>query len=46
MGRAAWWATVHGVTKGQTELSDELLTLSALHFGLCSSLLMKLAVSI
>ena len=46
MDRAAWWATVHRVTKNQTELSDESLTLSVLHFGLCNSLLMKLAVSI
>ena len=22
MGRGAWWATVHGVTKGQTQLSN------------------------
>ena len=22
MGRGAWWATVHGVAKGQTRLSD------------------------
>ena len=22
MDREAWWATVHGVTKGQTQLSD------------------------
>ena len=22
MGRGAWWATVHGVTKSQTRLSD------------------------
>ena len=22
MGRGAWWATVHGVTKSQTQLSD------------------------
>ena len=22
MGRRAWWATVHGVTKSQTQLSD------------------------
>ena len=23
MGRGAWWATVHGVTKSQTQLKDE-----------------------
>ena len=22
MGRGVWWATVHGVTKSQTQLSD------------------------
>ena len=30
MDRGAWWATVHGVTKGRTRLSDFHLTL---HFG-------------
>ena len=24
MDRGAWWATVHGVAKSQTQLSDEL----------------------
>ena len=23
MDRGAWWATVHGVTKSQTQLSDQ-----------------------
>ena len=26
MGRGAWWATVHGVTKSQTQLSDSHFT--------------------
>ena len=26
MDRGAWWATVHGVTKGQTRLSDFIFT--------------------
>ena len=26
MGRGAWWAAVHGVTKSQTRLSDFTLT--------------------
>ena len=28
MGRGAWWATVHGVAKSQTQLSDFTFTLS------------------
>ena len=28
MDRGAWWATVHGVTKSQTRLSDFTLTLT------------------
>ena len=24
MDRGAWWATVHGVTKSQTQLSDQV----------------------
>ena len=32
MDRGAWWATVHGVTKSRTQLSDFI----SLHFTLCS----------
>ena len=28
MGRGAWWATVHGVTRSQTQLSDYQFSLS------------------
>ena len=28
MDRGAWWATVHGVTKSQTRLSDEADTMN------------------
>ena len=27
MGRGAWWATVHGVSKSQTQLSDFTFTI-------------------
>ena len=26
MGRGAWWATVHGVTKSRTRLSNQITT--------------------
>ena len=32
MDRGAWWATVHGVAKSQTQLSDFTLFLSFLWF--------------
>ena len=32
--RGAWWATVHGVAKGQTRLSDFTFTLSYSYFSL------------
>ena len=35
MDRAAWWATVHGVTKSQTRLSDLLLTSLYLQSSYC-----------
>ena len=31
MGRGAWWAAVHGVTKSQTQLSDFSLTFYFMH---------------
>ena len=35
MGGGAWWATVHGVTKSQTQLST--FTFSMLESGMCES---------
>ena len=37
MDRGAWWATVHGVAKGQTRLSDRVNTHSYLKVGLKAS---------
>ena len=31
MDRGAWWATVHGVAKSQTQLSDFIFTFTNTH---------------
>ena len=37
MGRGAWWATVHGIAKGQTQLSEHTHTPPAVYCGLWKS---------
>ena len=39
MDRGAWWATVHGVTKSQTQLSD-------FHFHKCQNYKISYAINI
>ena len=45
MNRGAWWATVHGVAKGRTQLSDPANYLCAWHIGTQLLLLLLLLLS-
>ena len=34
MDRGAWWATVHGLAKSQTQLSDQTTTISSIYVSI------------